>query len=99
MQVVLERLLPCELGDGQKLPDGSAPLKYRLNGHLAFWASCAAIAAGEYYGLIRIAWLQARPGIPLCVSPHTTLPPPHPPRNAPRQLSHAATQGQRIGVF
>uniref|UniRef100_A0A7S2U759 Delta(14)-sterol reductase ERG24 n=1 Tax=Attheya septentrionalis TaxID=420275 RepID=A0A7S2U759_9STRA len=39
-QVVLERILPCELVQGAPLPDGSGKrLTYRINGHLAFWVT------------------------------------------------------------
>eukprot|EP00747_Dinoflagellata_sp_TGD_P222326 gnl/TRDRNA2_/TRDRNA2_94041_c0_seq1.p1 gnl/TRDRNA2_/TRDRNA2_94041_c0~~gnl/TRDRNA2_/TRDRNA2_94041_c0_seq1.p1 ORF type:complete len:467 (-),score=66.84 gnl/TRDRNA2_/TRDRNA2_94041_c0_seq1:53-1453(-) len=41
-QVVLERLLPCKIGEGVVLKDGTR-LKYRLNGHLAFWVSLAVL--------------------------------------------------------
>ena len=39
-QVFLERVLPCELVKGSSLPDGKGTrLLYRINGHLAFWAT------------------------------------------------------------
>lgn len=39
-QVLLERLLPCEIVKGAPLADGSGRrLPYRINGHLAFWAT------------------------------------------------------------
>ena len=42
-QVLLERLLPGEDVEGSLLKDGSR-LKYRLNGHLAFWVSLLFVA-------------------------------------------------------
>ncbi len=38
LQVVLERFLPADVVSGTKLRDGSE-LKYRINGHLAFWVT------------------------------------------------------------
>eukprot|EP01084_Bolivina_argentea_P133781 236128_1 len=37
-QVILERVLPCDVVPG-KLTPGGRSLSYRINGHLAFWVS------------------------------------------------------------
>lgn len=46
-QVVLERMLPCEIVMGAPLPDGSGKrLPYRINGHLAFWMTLLLLEVG-----------------------------------------------------
>ncbi|CAM9357775.1 unnamed protein product [Choristocarpus tenellus] len=59
-QVVLDRLLPGETVDGVVLKDGSR-LKYKMNGHMAFWVSLLAIfnEAGYFCGLgpLPLSWL------------------------------------------
>ena len=47
-QVALERLLPAEIGLGVALPGSPSGkrLRYRLNGHLAFWVSLLAVGHG-----------------------------------------------------
>jgi hypothetical protein len=44
-QAVLYLVLPGEIADGVPLPDGSR-LKYKLNGHLAFWISLLLAVCG-----------------------------------------------------
>ena len=46
-QVLLERILPCEIVLGAPLPDGSGKrLPYRINGHLAFWVTLLVLDIG-----------------------------------------------------
>ena len=48
-QVVLERILPCEIVQGAPLKGSPMPgerLSYRINGHLAFWTTLLVVAAG-----------------------------------------------------
>ena len=50
LQVILERILPCEHVLGAPLPDGSGKcLSYRINGHLSFWVTLL---------LLDVAWPQ-----------------------------------------
>lgn len=49
---------PGQWVDGCKLPDGSPPLKYKINGFSSMLLSYAALGAAEYHGLIRLAWLH-----------------------------------------
>ena len=46
--------------NGVKLPDGSPPLQYKLNGFSSMLVSFATLAAAEYYGVwgFRLAWLH-----------------------------------------
>lgn len=47
-QVVLERLLPCEIVQGAPLKGSSSGerLSYRINGHLAFWTTMLVVSVG-----------------------------------------------------
>ena len=46
-QVLLERILPCEIVQGVPLPDKSGKrLAYRINGHLAFWTTLVCLEVG-----------------------------------------------------
>jgi len=46
-QVLLERILPCEIVLGAPLPDGSGKrLPYRINGHLGFWVTLLVLDVG-----------------------------------------------------
>ena len=46
-QVLLERLLPCELVEGTPIPGTKQQrLTYRINGHLAFWVTLLVAIAG-----------------------------------------------------
>ena len=47
-QVVLERLLPCEIVEGAPLKGSKSGerLKYRINGHLAFWVTILVVFVG-----------------------------------------------------
>lgn len=59
--MLLERLLPFDVGQGQPLSDGSGRLEYRLNGHRAFWVSglaCVPRIPGSVGG--RVAAAAAR---------------------------------------
>eukprot|EP00010_Vexillifera_abyssalis_P007141 CAMPEP_0201546794 /NCGR_PEP_ID=MMETSP0173_2-20130828/3159_1 /ASSEMBLY_ACC=CAM_ASM_000268 /TAXON_ID=218659 /ORGANISM="Vexillifera sp., Strain DIVA3 564/2" /LENGTH=363 /DNA_ID=CAMNT_0047955581 /DNA_START=190 /DNA_END=1278 /DNA_ORIENTATION=- len=44
-QIALERLLPADIVDGVRLSNGKR-LKYRVNGHLAFWISIIVMGHG-----------------------------------------------------
>ena len=56
-QVILERVLPCDLLPGVKLPDGTGPLLYRVNGHLAFWVTWLVLLAGfPFYDEENTTW-------------------------------------------
>ena len=44
-QVLLERFLPCDIVEGVTLENGKK-LKYRLNGHLAFWVTFLVLVVG-----------------------------------------------------
>lgn len=45
-QVMLERLLPCEIVEGAPLRGSGERLKYRINGHLAFWVTMMIVLVG-----------------------------------------------------
>lgn len=54
-QVVLERLLPGTWVDGCPVPPKmTQKLKYKVNGHLAFWVSIASVLLGQKYGVLHL---------------------------------------------
>lgn len=59
-QVLLERLLPGSYVQGQPLPPAfDKRLKYKVNGHRAFWVSIASLCAGHLYGLLDLGAIYA----------------------------------------
>ncbi len=49
-QVLLERFLPCEEVEGVPLENNGTRLKYRINGHLAFWVTFLLLLVGYPVG-------------------------------------------------
>lgn len=57
-QVALERLLPGTWVDGCPMPPKfKETLKYKVNGHLAFWVSTVSVVLGQYFGFLKLETL------------------------------------------
>jgi Delta14-sterol reductase len=75
LQVLMERFLPCELVAGSPIQgDPNHRLIYRINGHLAFWATVVLMTvAWPYYDEVHQLWQLTNAPLTLIFDYHAEL--------------------------